>query len=179
MVEIEEIEDYYKKGTEELDKDFLKSLSKGIEKSRIEKEYHDKILLLLKSYNEKYKEYKEKERLMDSLAAAKEEKIEHLKIKKTIFRLSLREKISGYVEKNSFKLKLKIRNLSIKIAPKTLVRLIIKIRLRLKLLKISFNDLWAKSSERVHSGCDAFKERVKEMQSKIESLLVKTPDNKN
>ena len=58
MVKIDEIEDFYKKGAESLDKEFLEKLSKTkVKKDIVEKEYKRKIRILTEEYNKKISDY--------------------------------------------------------------------------------------------------------------------------
>lgn len=143
MVKIEEIEDYYKKEAEKIDKEFLNKLSKAVnknEKSNIEIEYKIKTKTLRNEYEKRIasylKEQKQaiKEQGVRRIAAKKPKKEDFKKfvVKKLDLNETWKEKLKFKWELFKFKHKINSKNFKDRHMPESLKVFAIKSRISLR-----------------------------------------------
>ncbi|MEM0465952.1 MAG: hypothetical protein QXW97_04620 [Candidatus Pacearchaeota archaeon] len=89
-----EIDEFYEKEIERIDKEFFDNLKKNKEKDVVIKNYRDKLNLIKRDYEKKYKKFledqkfqiqKNKERIINNKTKKKDEKIESFNVKKINF----------------------------------------------------------------------------------------------
>ncbi len=139
MVKIEEIEDFYKKEAEKIDKEFLNKLSKAInknEKSNIEIEYKIKTKTLREKYGGKISGYlieqKQAIKEQETKKAAKKPKREDFKkfeVKKLDLNKTWKDKLKFKWELFKFKHRINSKNFRDSHTPESMKISIIKLRI--------------------------------------------------
>jgi hypothetical protein len=142
MVKIEEIEDFYKKETEKIDKEFLNKISKVVnkkEKIYIETEYKRKTKILRNEYEKKIvgylKEQKQEIKKQEMKKTAKKIKKEDFKkfvVKKLDLNETWKDKLEFKWELFKFKHKINSKNFKDRHMPESMKVAIIKSKISIK-----------------------------------------------
>lgn len=135
MEDAEEIEHFYEKETENLDREFLKNIKDSKDKKRLKEEYEERLSALRLEYEKRYGEYlryykkgpSKKVNKKGEKEKSKQFKVTPLKLKQT-----KKERASLKYDLFKFRLKIKVKNIFRAITPRFLRILFIKTRMIMK-----------------------------------------------
>jgi len=125
MEDAEEIEIFYEKETENLDKEFLKNIKDSKDKKKMHKEYEEKLSALREEYKRRYEKYLSyQKKIISKKPPAKEgkEKVGQFKVTPLKLEQTKKERFDLKYNLFKFRLKIKIKNIFRAITPRFLRR---------------------------------------------------------
>jgi len=177
MEDAEEIEGFYEKEMERLDKEFLENIKKTKDKRSLKKEYKANLLTLRSEYEKKYERYlqTQKRRKEEKPKKKKKEKKEIFRVTPLNFRKTRKERFQIRYEPLWFRFKIKIKNFFRKITPTFLLVFYLKLKLHVKrglqFTKESIKRILSKAKENIISEAKKTGETAKKTYVKIKNFL--------
>jgi hypothetical protein len=178
-MEIEEIEEFYKKEFESLDRQFLEGLKKGENKKLLEQHYKQRLGEIKKKYEEDSKKFFKNHNVLGEKSKKeennekKEKKNERFVVEPLNLKLSAKEKFSSKWDLFKFRFRIKYKNLMHKITPNFLI--VFKIRTRNSLRKFSNHtrETLSRMASGFKNGFSSFAKITKSLLTKLLTLIFK------